>query len=171
MTLDLTPCFTGSVRAKVCASSEHAANHRHGPLTRSCATGVSPTSVGGMIVSADGSPRISVSPSPSTRDLWFMCCIGRWINKPSTLERPIKTAGAWPGRNFDPKRMTEALDWAAVHGPAFGGAYTIPAVPDKWKPKVREHHPKNQYVAEHALGGVWRARDSFRQWFASGEAT
>lgn len=91
------------------------------------------------------------------RYLWFMLCIARQINWPSTLADLIAYPGAWPGdlhgRPFSPERMARRLNAIADSGDkVFTGAYNITAPPTKGKRKT-------EWVAEHTLGELWRDRD------------
>lgn len=107
--------------------------------------------------------------------LWFMLCIGRWINLPETLAELIigqrnrelrvdpkkHIYESWPSHpDFRPDLMTEALGNIEERGATiFTGAYNINAPKEKGASKTK-------HVAETILGSVWAVRDRFNEYFA-----
>lgn len=83
-------------------------------------------------------------------NLWFMLCIGRWINWPNTLAELI-AEGAWPDHaGFRPEHMTEVITARAQRGEkCFTSAYII---------RGAFGMPKAKSVSEITLGGAWRDR-------------
>lgn len=103
--------------------------------------------------------------------LWFMLCVGRWINRPETLAelmiggtrdpRPSNfICPSWPGHpDFKPWLMTKVLDVIAERGAqVFTGAYTINAPPGGGS--------KTKHVAEGVLGPLWENRRWYEDYFA-----
>lgn len=90
--------------------------------------------------------------------LWFMLCIARYINWPTTLQylQDYKVPGpAWPTSwSFNPRFLTAALeDFARGHTKTYTGAYMIRAESDPNKPWYS--WTKHRYIAEIVLGRLW----------------
>jgi hypothetical protein len=97
--------------------------------------------------------------------LWLMLCIGRYINLPETLQELTCTPGAWPdGEHFDPATMATVLDGrSSRREQVFNAAYKIH--PGSGSPEFRRL-TKNRYVAEVAIGRLWKQRAAITSgWF------
>jgi hypothetical protein len=94
--------------------------------------------------------------------LWLMLCIARQINWPGTLAE-LMSVGAWPRADgFHPAAITEALNRRQARGDkVYTGAYMISAPPTKGA-------DKQKYIAEEVIGGLWRRRESFADYFRGG---
>jgi hypothetical protein len=105
--------------------------------------------------------------------LWWMLAAARMINNPAVIVEMIAAPGAWPIKgDFSPAAMLAVFDaFTMRHGGWERSAYTIPAPSSQWLPKMRKTNPKSQYIAEIVLGGLWRERAGFAEWFTSGKAT
>lgn len=102
--------------------------------------------------------------------LWLMMCIARTINWPDTLQELISKR-AWPScGNFTPEKMTKVLEERQARGDqVYTGAYLIRPESD---PKQEWYEwSKNRYISEVVLGNLWRDREKFNEWFASGYQT
>lgn len=96
--------------------------------------------------------------------LWFMLCIARYINRPSTLEY-LMAQGAWPSNpDFEPEMLTKALDrWKAYGETVYTGAYMIRA--ESNPNKSWYSWSKNRYVSEVVLGRLWNDRNAWNEYF------
>lgn len=94
--------------------------------------------------------------------LWLMLCIARQINWPDTLQELIDKA-AWPdSTRFDfCTNMTAVLNARKDRGEkVYTGAYMISAPSTKGA-------DKQAYIAEQVIGGLWRRRQDFADYFGS----
>lgn len=99
--------------------------------------------------------------------LWLMLCIARQINWPDTLAAliaaPRGAGGAWPhDEQFLTSIMSHVLNNRKTRGEKiYTGAYMISAPSAKGA-------DKQVYIAETVIGDLWRRRDGFTRWLASG---
>jgi hypothetical protein len=101
----------------------------------------------------------------TSKYLWFMLAIARYINHPPTLKELIDE-GAWPlGEDFEPSHMTEVLDARKARGEqVYTGAYMIRA---ESNPKAEWYSwTKQRYIAEIVLGRLWESREATRDWLS-----
>lgn len=100
-------------------------------------------------------------PYANHEHLWFMLAIARYINWPDTLAELIQTK-QWPDNpDFEPSRLTTALEHRAVRGDkVYTGAYMIRAESDQTKPWYS--WSKHRYIAEIVLGRLWEDRAEWK---------
>lgn len=115
--------------------------------------------------------------------LWFMLCIARYINRPSTLEALIETAerhnvACWPSHpdfdlgekyiatkpaGFDSSTLTWALHQIAKEGKVYADDHVVCAESHSKSPWYRRSI--HMYVAEIVLGRLWEDRHEWTSYF------
>lgn len=94
---------------------------------------------------------------PEHRHLWFMLCVARHFNLPSTLNALMK-AGAWPGVKWNPVKAALALQ--RVEGPTYTGAYMINPPTKAELAAVPAHiRTKVGWSCVSVLGALWEDRN------------